>query len=56
MTFDENNLVNFDWYHPAYTHRHSVEEIQTWTRELGMKVLVLDQEDPSGISVLTQKV
>jgi hypothetical protein len=56
MTFDENNLVNFDWYHPAFTYRHSVEEIVSWTRDLGMKVLVLDEDDPSGISVLAQKV
>lgn len=55
MTFDENNLVNFDWFHPAYTYRHSVEDVQRWTKQLGMKVLVLDTEDPSGISVLAEK-
>jgi ubiquinone/menaquinone biosynthesis C-methylase UbiE len=56
MTFDENNLVTFDWFHPAYTYRHSVEEVEGWTRELDMKVLVLDTEDQSGISVLVEKV
>jgi 2-polyprenyl-3-methyl-5-hydroxy-6-metoxy-1,4-benzoquinol methylase len=52
---DENVLVNFDWYHPAYTYRHSVEEVEQWTRDFGMKVLTLDTEDLSGISVLVQK-
>ncbi|MCI0562159.1 MAG: methyltransferase domain-containing protein [Nitrososphaera sp.] len=55
MSFDENNLVNYDWFHPAYTYRHSVEEVEKWIRELEMKVLVLDTEDPSGISVLVEK-
>jgi ubiquinone/menaquinone biosynthesis C-methylase UbiE/uncharacterized protein YbaR (Trm112 family) len=55
MTFDENVLVNFDWFHPAYTFRHTVEEVEGWTRELGMNVLVLDREDLSGISVLAEK-
>jgi ubiquinone/menaquinone biosynthesis C-methylase UbiE/uncharacterized protein YbaR (Trm112 family) len=55
FTHDENILVNFDWYHPAYTYRHSVEEVEQWTRDLGMKVLVLDTEDLSGISVLAEK-
>jgi SAM-dependent methyltransferase len=56
MSLDENNVVNFDWFHPAYTYRHSVEEIESWVREFGMKVLVLDRDDPSGISVLVQKI
>ncbi len=55
MTFDENNLVNFDWFHPAYTYRHSVEDVKRWTDALGMKVLVLDEADLSGISVLAEK-
>jgi SAM-dependent methyltransferase/uncharacterized protein YbaR (Trm112 family) len=55
MTFEENNVVNFDWYHPAYTYRHSVEEAEEWIRELGMKAIVIDTEDPSGISVVVQK-
>lgn len=55
MTFDENNLVNFDWYHPAYTYRHTGDELAGWARELGMKVLVLDEDDPAGISVLVEK-
>jgi ubiquinone/menaquinone biosynthesis C-methylase UbiE/uncharacterized protein YbaR (Trm112 family) len=56
MSFDENNLVNFDWFHPAYTYRHPVAEVEEWTRALGMEIAVLDTEDPSGISVLAQKV
>jgi SAM-dependent methyltransferase len=55
MTFDENNLVNLDWFHPRYTYRYSVDEVERWTDELAMRVLVLDPDDPSGISVLAEK-
>jgi hypothetical protein len=55
MTFDENNLVNVDWFHPAFTYRHTPEEVEGWLRELGMNVLVFDTDDPSGLSVLAQK-
>ena len=54
-TFDENNLVNFDWYHPAFTYRHSEEEVQAWIRKLGLKVSHFDHDEPSGISVLARK-
>jgi len=28
FTFEENNLVNLDWYHPIYAHRHTQEEVR----------------------------
>lgn len=37
FTFDENNLVNFDWYHPVDAHRHTGEEVQQWYVEAGLK-------------------
>lgn len=55
MTFDENVLVNFDWFHPAYTFRHTADEVEDWCRDLDMAVLSLDREDLSGISVLVEK-
>ena len=30
MTFEENNHVNFDWYHPRYAHRHTEDEVRGW--------------------------
>jgi len=54
-TFDENNLVNFDWYHPAFTYRHTEEEVQAWIRKLKLRVLHFDHDEPSGISVICEK-
>jgi SAM-dependent methyltransferase/uncharacterized protein YbaR (Trm112 family) len=55
MSFDENNAVNFDWFHPQYTFRYSPDEVRQWAADLKMNVLVLDEDDASGISVLAGK-
>jgi SAM-dependent methyltransferase len=36
LSFDENVHVNFDWYHPAYAHRHTPEDVRGWLRRLGL--------------------
>lgn len=38
LTFDENNLVNFDWYSPGYAHRHTAAEVRGWFAEAGLAV------------------
>ncbi|MFO0752768.1 MAG: methyltransferase domain-containing protein [Thermodesulfovibrionales bacterium] len=50
LTFEENNLVNFDWYHPFFAWRHTPDEIRGWCRELGLAVAWLNEE-PSGIAL-----
>jgi len=37
FSFDENNLVNFDWYHPYYAFRHTPEELKAWASALGIQ-------------------
>lgn len=49
LDFDENNLFNFDWYHPGYAHSHTVEEVQGWYREAGLAITHL-WTDGSGIT------
>lgn|GEM_PF-190016 len=50
MTFDENVLVNYDWYHPRYAWRHTVEEVRAWLQEAGLKV-VHETIDEPGITM-----
>ncbi len=38
FSFAENNLVNFDWYHPRYAHRHTREEVYSWAKEFNAKI------------------
>jgi SAM-dependent methyltransferase len=33
FTFEENAVINYDWYHPQNCTRHTVEEIRDWFLE-----------------------
>lgn len=54
FSYEENVLINFDWYHPKYAHRHTPEEVRGWLEELGLKTIVFDVGE-SGISVRAEK-
>jgi arsenite methyltransferase len=49
-SFEENNLVNFDWYHPRYAHTHTPDEVRGWCHELGLDIAHFDVQE-SGITV-----
>lgn len=54
LTFEENNLVNFDWYFPVYAHSHTPDEVRGWFQEAGIEVIHF-YVDQSGISVRGMK-
>ncbi len=54
LTFEENNLVNFDWYHPKYAHRHTEAELRGWLTEFGCEVVRLDVM-PFGMACIARK-
>lgn len=43
-TFEENNHVNFDWYHPRYAHRHTEDEIRRWCDEACLSIIQFDAQ------------
>ena len=45
FSFEGNNLVNFDWYHPRYAHRHTEGELREWCRALGVAIDRLDVQE-----------
>jgi arsenite methyltransferase len=45
MTFEENNHVNFDWYHPRYAHRHTENEVRGWFASAGLEILSFDAQE-----------
>lgn len=49
-TFEQNNHINFDWYHPKYAHRQSEEEIRSWCDADGLEIRRFHPEE-SGFSV-----
>jgi arsenite methyltransferase len=53
-SFEENNHVNFDWYHPRYAHRQTEEEVRRWCGAVGLSIVHFDVEE-SGITVRALK-
>jgi arsenite methyltransferase len=51
FSFEENNHVNFDWYHPRYAWRHTEDEIRRWCDEAGLTIKRFDDKQESGFSV-----
>ncbi len=49
FTFEENTLVNFDWYRPIDAHRHTEEEVRQWFIEAGLTDIKIFNPE-SGIS------
>ena len=54
LSFEENNHVNFDWYHPRYAHRHTEGEIRRWCEESQLKIFHFDEQE-SGYTVRAAK-
>lgn len=54
FSLEENNHVNFDWYHPRYAHRHTEDEVRGWCEEAGLSIVHFDAQE-SGFTVRAVK-
>jgi uncharacterized protein YbaR (Trm112 family)/SAM-dependent methyltransferase len=54
FTFDENKLINFDWYHPAYAWRHTPEELKSFCVQNDLDILWWFDEE-SGVTFRCRK-
>jgi SAM-dependent methyltransferase len=50
MEFEENAAINFDWYHPQLASRHTLEEVEKWFGDAGLRI-VHRTVDSYGITV-----
>jgi trans-aconitate methyltransferase len=50
LSYEENYLINFDWYHPSICSRHTISEVMGWFHEAGLTVSHA-LEDDFGITV-----
>lgn len=39
LSFHDNTVINYDWYHPQTSSRHTVEEVRSWFAEAGLMML-----------------
>lgn len=49
LTFQENVLVNFDWYLPRYAWRHTIEEVRGWIQKADL-TLELESVEDAGLT------
>lgn len=50
LGMEENQHVNFDWYHPKYAHRQTEAELRRWCEGAGLSISRFHAEE-SGFSV-----
>jgi SAM-dependent methyltransferase len=51
---EANAAINFDWYHPQLSSRHTLEECRDWLSEAGLEI-VWEQVDHYGITVRARR-
>lgn len=54
LSFENNTMINFDWYHPSLCSRHTVEEVRAWFSENNLEV-VHEYVDEYGITIRGKK-
>ena len=54
LSFEDNTMINFDWYHPSLCSRHTVEEVRAWFSENNLEV-VHEYVDEYGITIRGKK-
>ncbi len=50
LAFDENAAINYDWYHPQLSSRHTLPEVESWFIDSGLTI-AHRCVDPYGITV-----
>lgn len=38
MVFEDNAVINYDWYHPQQCTRHTLDEVRKWYRVSGLSI------------------
>jgi arsenite methyltransferase len=54
MGFEGSQTVNFDWYHPPYAHRHTLDEIRGWCSQLELEITYCHTQE-SGYTIRATK-
>ncbi len=39
LSYEENVLINYDWYHPQIATRHTLEEVENWFSSIGLEII-----------------
>lgn len=50
LSFEENNLVNFDWFHPIHASHHTTDEVIGWFKEAHLHNIQSFKVNINGVS------
>lgn len=50
LSFEENAVINYDWYHPQNCSRHTMDEVRQWFDDASL-VRTWEYQDPYGITM-----
>jgi SAM-dependent methyltransferase len=39
FNFEDNSVINYDWYHPQNCTRHTIEEVREWFDQSGVSII-----------------
>ena len=39
LSFQENAVINYDWYHPQRSSRHTLPEVESWFGQAGLDII-----------------
>lgn len=39
LSFEDNAAINYDWYHPSICSRHTLEDVEAWFADAGLKII-----------------
>ena len=55
LSFHDNAVINYDWYHPQNCTRHTLDEIEGWFKNMNLKITHSFQ-DFYGITIRGKKI
>jgi SAM-dependent methyltransferase len=38
LSFEENAVINYDWYHPSHCSRHTIDEVEGWFDDARLRI------------------
>lgn len=50
LSYSDNVVINFDWYHPSTCSRHTVDEVEAWFTQAELEI-IHSYEDEYGITM-----
>jgi SAM-dependent methyltransferase len=55
LSYDDNVVINYDWYHPQLCSRHTIDEVRQWFERAGL-MIVHEFVDFYGITIRGRRI